>query len=57
MPNNSKTALICARCKGKKQQQASSSSLSSPNDVTFVKVVKNTNIAIEKHKRIATLTQ
>ena len=57
MPNNSKTTWICASCKGKKQQQTSSSRLSSANDITFVKVVKNTDIAIEKHKRIANLTQ
>ena len=50
MPNNSKTSWICANCKGKKQQQTSSSRLSSANDIAFVNVVKNT--AIEKHKRI-----
>ena len=57
MPNNSKTTWICASCKGKKQQQTSSSRLSCANDITLVKVVKNNNIAIEKHKRIANLTQ
>ena len=57
MPNNSKTTWICASCKGKKQQQTSSSRLSSADDITFVKVVKNTNIGIEKQKRIANLTQ
>ena len=55
MPNNSKTTWIFASCKGKKQHQTSSSRLSSADDITFVKVVKNTNIAIEKQKRIANL--
>ena len=58
MPNNSKTTWIFASCKGKKlQHQTSSSQLSSADDITFVKVVKNTNIGIEKQKRIANLTQ
>ena len=53
MPNNSKTSWTWASCKGKKQLQSSSIRLSSANDITFEKVVKNTNTAIEKHKRIA----